>query len=487
VLGQLPYLCELEEQGIPTMLVDYADQSAEVKEFALKFGVPELRFTEASRTLPGPEDAARLIPLIVDGLTRPLTAREKKKGTWSPNSDRVIFRGTMAEGEEFFKQTKFIGPPTNAPIAVYTDGLPIVLPTEERVAEMLKGTSHEPDEVIALQTDGRAGKKGTEVIFLPLFRKGTVEKVAINAVMAGCKPADLPVVLAIAESGCNVGTTIIHSQWACVSGPIVKEIGMNSGLGMIGPGNPANISIGRALALMSINIGGAIPGFSRLSFGSPFNTVGTCFAEKSEGLPPGWKGLNEEHGFKKKESCVLVGLATGGFYGCQFSPGGYRSLQRSGHGGVARKLGVKGVPGPHNWLKYIVPDIWTMREGGFIFVMAPEMAKHLYDIGFKSKKEVYEWLYEQSFVPMSNYRNRSWVDEAPTQGWMGIEKTSGKHWRDLPDDYKVPLVSSPTQNCIIIAGGDEEVCIQIAGGRYIPDPHETDLWGAAAYSIDAWR
>ena len=91
------------------------------------------------------------------------------------------------------------------------------------------------------------GKKGAEVIFLPKFRAGTVEKVAINAVMAGCKPEYLPVVLAIAESGVDVGTTVFHSQWACVSGPIVKEIGMNSGVGYDRPGKPGeHRSIGRA-------------------------------------------------------------------------------------------------------------------------------------------------------------------------------------------------------------------------------------------------
>ena len=89
--------------------------------------------------------------------------------------------------------------------------------------------------------------------------------------------------------------------------------------------------------------------------------------------------------------------------------------------------------------------------------------------------------------PLGKYKLRSWPDEAPTQGWTGIERTSGKHWKDLPDDYMIPLVSSPTQNCIIIAGGDEEVCLEIGGGRFIPDPHEIDRFGATAYSIDAWR
>jgi len=469
------------------MVVDYEDQHNMMRSNALKFGVPALRFVAASRTLPGPEDAARLIPPIMDGLTRPLTEEEKKRGRYAPTQERVIFEGTMEDAEEFFYQTKFIPHPVNAPLAVYTDGLPVVLPSEERVRQMLTGTSHKPDDVITLHADGRQGKKGTEIMFLPKLRTATVEKVAINAVMAGCKPEHLPVVLAIAESGCGIGTTVFFSQWACVSGPIVKEIGMNAGVGMIGPGCPVNSAIGRSYQLMAINIGGAVPGVNRMNFGSPFNTAGTCFAERVDGLPPGWKGLNEEHGFMKSESMVLVGLATGGIYGAQFSPGGYRSLQRSGHGGVARRLGVKGVPGPHNWLEYIIPDIWAGREGGFIFVMAPEMAKHLYDIGFKSKDDVYKWLYEKSFEPLGKYKLRSWPDEAPTQGWTGIERTSGKHWKDLPDDYMIPLVSSPTQNCIIIAGGDEEVCLEIGGGRFIPDPHEIDRFGATAYSIDAWR
>jgi hypothetical protein len=114
------------------------------------------------------------------------------------------------------------------------------------------------------------------------------------------------------------------------------------------------------------------------------------------------------------------------------------------------------------------------------------MAKHLYDLGFKSKDDVYKWLYEKSKVPLSEYRNRSWPDES-TNGWLGIEGTSGKHWKELPDDYMVPMMSSPSQNCIIIGGGEEEVCLQIGGGRYIPSPHELDRWGATAYSVDAWR
>ncbi len=109
--------------------------------------------------------------------------------------------------------------------------------------------------------------------------------------------------------------------------------------------------------------------------------------------------------------------------------------------------------------------------------MVPEMAKHLRDYGFTSKELVYKWLYNQSFIPLKDYRNRSWPD-LRTNGWMGIEPASGKHWKELDDDYMVPLMDSPFDNCIIVAGGEEEVSQQMGGRGMGP---------SSVYSIDAWR
>ena len=81
-MGQLPYICELEDEGIPTFLIDYEDQHHMIRSNARKFGVPAIRFTAASRTLPGPEDAARLIPIIMEGLTKPLTEKEKEEAVY---------------------------------------------------------------------------------------------------------------------------------------------------------------------------------------------------------------------------------------------------------------------------------------------------------------------------------------------------------------------------------------------------------------------
>jgi hypothetical protein len=484
----LPYIAKLEKAGVPTVIVDLEDQHEMVKEEALAAGVPHVRFLPASRVLPGEKDAVTLIEPIMDALTRPLTDKEKESGMYSPSQERVLFEGTLEEAEEFYQQTQWVPHPVNAPIAVYTDGLPIVIPTEERVEKMLKGTSHKPDELITYRSDrggrfDRVIKKGDVVRLQPRSWTATVEKVAINAVMAGCKPEYLPVILAIAESGVPTGTTVFNNQWVCVSGPITKEIGMNSGLGMLGPGNRANSTIGRAYQIMARNLGGAITGINRMSsIGSPINRGGLAFAECADKLPPGWKGINEQFGFKKDESIAMVMATEGGLNGAQFSPGGYRALQKSGHGGMARKLGVKGVPGPHNWLDWIIPDIWVgEREGARTFIMVHEMAKHLYDIGFKSKEAVLEYIWKKSFEPLKKYRERSWVD-LTTNGWLGVERRSGKHWKELPDDYMIPAAGDdPKENVIIVCGSDEEICFEITGGV-------RGMWGAApVYNIDAWR
>lgn len=419
---------------------------------------------------------------LVDALVRPLNADEKKGGRWEVPDKRVLFEGSLDEAVEFYQQQEIVPSLGNAPMCIYTDGLPIVIPTEERVAAMLKGTSHKADEIIRYQSDhnlgdrlnqmGNTGKKGDPVHFMPMKRTATVEKIAIIGVMAGCKPKDMPVLLAMAESGGGCGDGRGHGGF-CLSGPITKEIGMNFEVNVLGAGNQANRSLGRASDLMFRNLGGNIPSVTNCGvYGS---SLANCFPENADALPPGWKGLNEEYDFKKNES-VLVPFGVPG-HGGQFSPGGYRAFQKSGHGGIARRLGVKGKPGPHNFLEYIIPGLWAQGEGGISMIMLPEMARHLYDYGFKSKDDVYEWLYKQSFTTMKEYRTHSWPDMR-TNAWMGIEKSSGKPWKELPDDYMVPAMNDPYECCIVVTGAGEEMFLY-GGGR---GPSSD-----AAYGIDVWR
>ncbi|MDW3217849.1 MAG: thioredoxin family protein [Acidimicrobiales bacterium] len=180
----------------------------------------------------------------------------------------------------------------------WSDGLPVVPPTEARVLRMLEGTTRAPDDIVA--------------VVPPDLVECTVEKVAVNAVMAGCKPEYLPVVLAAVEAACTdefnmhglLATTMPVGPVMIVNGPIRNEIGMNAGLNLLGQGNRANSTIGRALQLTIRNVGGGKPGgVDRATQGNP-SKYGLCFAEDEEGTP--WDTFAESRGFASDVSTVTL-------------------------------------------------------------------------------------------------------------------------------------------------------------------------------------
>ena len=180
----------------------------------------------------------------------------------------------------------------------WTDGLPVVPPTEVRVLRMLEGTTRSPDEMVA--------------VVPPDLVECTVEKVAVNAVMAGCKPEYLPVVLACVEAACTdefnihglLATTYFSGPMVVVNGPIAGAIGMNSGVNALGQGNRANATIGRALQLVVRNVGGGKPGgVARATLGNPGKYT-FCFAEDETGSP--WSPLSVERGHLAGTSTVTL-------------------------------------------------------------------------------------------------------------------------------------------------------------------------------------
>jgi hypothetical protein len=481
----LPHLSSIEKYGIPSVFIIFEDQDECWKQACRLNGVPNIRRVWGSRHVPGPEDVPTWIDDLMEALVRPLTEEEKNPPKWDVSNPRYIFEGTLEEAHEFFKQKENIPQLyNNAPICKYTDGLPIVLPSEELVKKMLKGTSHKPDEIITFQADhqlgdrlnqmGNSGKKGDPVYFMPMRRKATVEKIATIGVMAGCELEHMPLLLAIAEAGGGCGDGRGGSSYV-VSGPYAKEIQMNFDTNVFGPGNPANRAIGRAAELMWRNLGGNIPNVTNCGVWG--NSLHNCFPENDDALPPGWASIREEYDFKKGESCVVSIRMGDGLQKTEFMPGGYREFQKSGHGGIGRRLGVRGKPGPHNWMEYFVDSLWKNWEGGKTFFMIPEMARDLQICGFKTKYEVYEWLYKKSFMTVKEYRTHQRPD-VTTNAWKGIERNSGKPWKELPDDYMVPAVSNPFENCIIVTGGGEEQALWTDGRGAESDP---------AYSIDIWR
>ena len=484
----MPQLSAIERAGIPSVFITFEDLDECWAQACRLNGVPNIRRVWGSRHIPGPQDVPVWIDSLMDALVRPLTDEEKNPPPWEVSNPRYIFEGTMSDAHEFFSQTEAIPQLYNsAPICKFTDGLPVVPPAEELVQKMLKGTSHKPDEVITYQTEhhpwdrivqmGNTGKKGDPVHYLPMRRTATVEKIATIGVMAGCRPEHMPLLLAIAEAGGGCGDGRGREQFF-VSGPFAKEIKMNFDTNVLGPGNVANRAIGRAAQLMWRNLGGNIPNVTNCSiWGDPLRN---CVPENDDALPPGWETLREEYDFKKDESCVVGFRVDEYSRNTEFAPGGYRELQKSGHGGIARRLGVKGIQGPHNWMEYFIKSIWSDGEGGKTFFLLPEMARDLQLYGFKTKQAVYEWLYRQSFMTVKEYRTHQSPD-VWTNAWKSIEKTSGKPWKELPDAYMVPAVENPFDNCIIVSGGGEEMALWVRGrgdaGRNA-DP---------AYGIDVWR
>ena len=180
----------------------------------------------------------------------------------------------------------------------WSDGFPVVPPTDERILRMLEGTSRPWHEVI--------GKMPPNLVDC------TVEKVAINAVMAGCRPEYLPVVLGALEAALVpkftlhglMATTWFSTPVIIVNGPIAKRIGMNSGLNALGQGNRANATIGRAVNLVLRNVGGVVPGgIDRSTLGAP-SKYSFCFAEDES--DESWTSLAESRGVAPGKSAVTL-------------------------------------------------------------------------------------------------------------------------------------------------------------------------------------
>jgi hypothetical protein len=179
-----------------------------------------------------------------------------------------------------------------------TDGLPVVVPTRERVRVMLDAVGRPAEELIGLVP--------------PNFGRATVEKIAVNAVMAGCRPEYLPVVIAAVDAVCDErfdlhgvsATTNAPAPLVIINGPIRQRLDVNCGAGLFGPGWRANATIGRALRLVCVNLGGARPGVVSMSTMAHPGRYTYCIGEREEVSP--WESLAVEHGFSPADDTVAL-------------------------------------------------------------------------------------------------------------------------------------------------------------------------------------
>ncbi len=294
-----------------------------------------------------------LMPEMIDALTRPLTEEEKHpKVAKRAKRSRLLKKDTVKNYKRLFLENG------------WTDGMPIELPTEEKVAEMLTGTDAPPDEIVGMMSVTTHEER----------LEYTVEKVAVNAVMAGARPEHFPVILALAagrQPSMHSSTTSFGGM-VIVNGPIRNEIGINCASGAFSPFNFANAVIGRAFTLMSFNFGNArINENFTATFGNVTN-YNNMFAGENEEASP-WTPFHVDRGFKPEENTVST-----------FRGWNVNHLGMGGMGSSTVDAMVR-----------VMSGMDSMTVGG-TFILDPLAAKQLRDEeGFKSKEDLKHYFMEK--------------------------------------------------------------------------------------------
>ncbi|MBT3884183.1 MAG: hypothetical protein HOO19_12300 [Rhodospirillaceae bacterium] len=365
---------------------------------------------------------------VIEGLTQDQTANSD--GAFPRTTPRLVDPASEDELHQIFEDNH------------WTDYLPIILPTEERVAEMLSHTSHKADEVVGrMQPTHNRG-----------YWEYDVEKVAVNAVMAGCRPEYFPAVLAIASAGISARGSTSSSAAAMVifNGPVRAEMGINSGIGAMGPYAHSNATIGRAYGLLSQNLqGGSVAGTTFMgSQGNNFTYNSITFAENEERSP--WQPLHVQKGFEADASTVSV------FYGLRSNSFclGVREYWREHVRDML--LGIEPNTPPVFLLDPITARIFAEREG------------------FDTKEKLIRWAWENAQMPSARYFDlqliqnyiypRATFGEEPFASMLATE----------PEEL-IPMFREAEIN-IVTVGGEANGYWHIHGGHY-----------RGTYSVDDWR
>jgi hypothetical protein len=438
------------EFGIPTVALHVQVFARLVESVARAQGMPHARqafvpvpmFNQPPAVLRGyvegddPVQGRPFMQRVFDLLTRPLADDDLRGSGWDRSTPRLVEPDTEENLHELFRENH------------WTDFLPIVLPTEERVEAMLAGTSRAPDEIVG-KTRPTIGME---------YWTYDVEKVAVNAVMAGAAPQHFPVLLALASTGDTGRQSSMSSMgnMVVVNGPIRNQIEMNSGIGAMGPYNFANSAIGRAFGLQSQNLqGGSVPGLTyNGSQGNNFTYNCVTFAENEEASP--WEPYHVQHGFEPGESAVTV------FY-------------------------VWGNVWSEHLREYWEEKLKAMLVGlepsmGVTFVLDPIVAREFVQKGFDTKEKLAEWVHENARIPAGRFWDHIMLNMIREQVEAGVEPFAS--YRKAPPDELIPIFETNRIN-VVVAGGQTNGHFSIFMGspmrakfRSMPGP---------TVSVDAWR
>ncbi|HSB41987.1 MAG TPA: UGSC family (seleno)protein [Methylomirabilota bacterium] len=431
--------------GVPTVALHTDKFDRVVRAVAAQNGMPGLRQAFVPQPVMGktaaelrayvdgldPISGRPVMQEVVEGLTRPFTDAERGTVEFDRSTPRLVEPDTEENLHRLFLERD------------WTDKLPIVLPTEARVAAMLAATRRRPDEVVGRMRPTH-------------FREAweyTVEKVAVNAVMAGARPEYFPVILALAATGVSARGSSSSSvaAMAVVNGPVRHEIGMNVGTGALGPHNHANATIGRAYGLLSQNLqGGSTPGTTYMgSMGNSYAYNSVTFGENEERSP--WEPFHVQHGFRPGDSAVSV------FSGCR---------------STAFTLGL---PEKH-WRDHVRNLLRGMDpHTPPTLLLDPITARQFVDRGgFLKKDALIDWLCDTARMPAREY----W-DYQLVQNYIYPRATFGEEpWasklKAAPEEL-IPIFRREDIH-VVVVGGETNGYWRIMGCTY-----------QATQSVDAWR
>jgi len=313
----------------------------------------------------------------------------------------------------------------------WTDGLPIVPPTEERVRAMLAGMPW---------------RKAEELISVvpPRMGHATLQQIAVNAVMAGCRPGYLPVVVAALQAVSEPEYGLDHRQTTThagapliiVNGPVVQRLKINCGTGVFGPGWRANATIGRAVRLALVNVGGAGPGVDLSQTGHPGKYT-FCIAEYEAANP--WEPLHIERGFRKGQSVVTV-------VNTEAPHSMTENVQTDADEIIRTFASCMATLGVNN----------LYSQGHPVLAMGIEHAQHISSAGW-SKLDVKQALFQQARQPWGLMKNRG--------------KSKGPNFPDFvdrkDDGSMVPILWEAKDLILLVAGGagGKSMFLPTAGGQ----------------------
>lgn len=433
------------EYGVPTVAVHTAVFQWVVRSVARANGMPHMRQVFVPQPVLGkspgelrayvdgsdPVTGRPVMQEVIEGLTAPFGREELKETTFERSTPRSVEPASEEELNRLFHENH------------WTDQLPIILPTEDRVAAMLARTSRKPDEVVGHMrpTDFRE------------YWEYTVEKVAVNAVMAGARPEYFPVILALAASGVSArgSSTSSMATMAVVNGPVRHKLGMNCGTGAMAPYNYANATIGRAYGLLSQNLqGGSVPGHTYMgSQGNGYAYGSVTFGENEERSP--WEPFHVQHGFKLAESAVSL------FTGCRstaFSLGLREKHWREHVRNMLRGLDPRTPP---------------------TLLLDPLTARMFIDRGgFDTKEKLIAWIDDNARMPAGEF----W-DYQLAQNYIYPRATFGEEpWatrlKAAPDELIQMFLRKDIH--VVVVGGETNPYWRIMGSTY-----------QKTVSVDEWK